>query len=365
MIKKKIFFIPIIFFAIGLYSSETINYAISDKHAFLLPKHKATLIFEYQKLNDTLDIFNIKAQELGSLSSYGSIGDMSGYNLEGRYSVSDTLMGSLKLGKEDVAYGSGALYNETIDGYMRYQLTNSSLSFVNATSLDIGYVLNRASTMSYDDPKFLEPLATKVLDVKKTVISQNSDGTYTIGVLKKDGTTNLLSNLKQKPTLYIDGMRDDSLYIRAIAEKRINPRFYISAFAKFSRTKIKTLVTANSELIAEAKKQNYDIVQTLDRYESSISAGWNISLNFDKLAWELTYTYSKIFRDSSLGYIDYNHIIDATVAKPIGKHWIVYMGAKLMYRQFNAEIPYLYNKYTQTTFDHKYGYARFGVEYRF
>jgi len=58
-------------------------------------------------------------------------------------------------------------------------------------------------------------------------------------------------------------------------------------------------------------------------------------------------------------------VINATLAKHIGENWMIYGGVKLMYRQFNGEIPYLYNTYTQSTFDHKYGYVRFGIGYRF
>ena len=36
-----------------------------------------------------------------------------------------------------------------------------------------------------------------------------------------------------------------------------------------------------------------------------------------------------------------------------------------MFQQFNSSLPYLYNKYTQTQFDKKYGFAKFGLAYKF
>ena len=359
---KKI--ILIAFLSVLLFAQDTLNYAISDKHAYMLPKHHGNILVEYLKLNNQLDIFNIKSQELGSASSYGSIGDMDGFKVQGLYEIGEKSLLGLKYSAQNVKYGSGTLNNKRYEGYYRYQLIQSNFTFFGASALDIGYVGNRANTMSYDNPKFLEPLATKVLKVKQTKIIQNGNK-YAIGVIKKNGTTDFISNLVQKPTLYIKDMKDDSFYIRALTEKKISEKFYLSFFLQYTRTKITTLVTANSELNIEAAKKNYETIKVLDRDESRVSGGFNISLNWQKLAWELTYTYSRLFRDSGLDYINYNHVIDATLAKPIGKKWLIYGGVKIMYRQFNAQIPYLYNAYTQSTFDHKYGYAKVGLEYRF
>ena len=340
------------------------RYVVSDKHAYMMPKGSVNILAEYLKLNDTLDVFNIKAQELGSSSNYGSIGDMDGLGLETLYQVSKKSLLHIKYSNQNVTYGSGTLNNKRYNAYYRYQLTQSDFAFFGASAVDIGYVKNQADTMSYSDPKLLEPLATKVLKVKKTKIIQTGS-TYAIGVLKNDGSSDTITGLKEKPTLYVKDMEDNSYFIRALVEKRFSSDFYLSFFLQYTKTKITTLVTANNELNQQAALHNYNTTKILDRDENKASGGFNISLNWNKSAWELTYTYSRLFRDSGLGYINSNHVINATVAKEINKKWLFYSGVKLMYRQFNGEIPYLYNKYTQTTFDHKYGYVKFGLIYRF
>lgn len=348
-----------------LFSRESLNYIVSDKHAYILPNKKADISVEYLKLNDTLDIFNIKSQELGSLSNYGSIGDMDGYGIDVRYGLKNAML-NLKILKQDIEYGSGTLRNLSIGGYYRHLLFQSNFGFINSVSADIGFKSNRASDMSYSDPKFLEPLAKKVLDVKDARIIANNDGTYTVGIIKKDGvTTDTISGMSEKPTLFIKDMSDSSLFVRILSEKKLNSKAYLSLFLQYTKTNIKTFVTANDELNEEAKAKGYNTQKNLDRDEDKVSIGTNISLEWKNLVWELTYTYSKIFKDSGLDYIDYNHVVQASIAKKVNKKLIIYLGSKLMYRQFNGEIPYLYNKYTQTTFDHKYGYVRFGLKYSF
>ena len=358
----KIFFFILV--ATVLFAKESLNYLISDKHGYISKNKKTDILVEYLKLNDTLDIFNIKSQELGNLSSYDSIGDMDGYSINLRHGIENALF-NLNLSEQNIKYGNGTLKNLSIGGYYRHLLFQSSFDILNAVSFDIGFKTNRASDMSYSDPKFLEPLAKKVLDVKDAKIIK-SGNSYSVGVIKKDGiTTDAITGMSEEPTLYIKNMSDNSLFVRILSEKKLNSKAYLSLFLQYTKTKIKTFVTANDELNKEARDKGYDTQKNLDRDEDKLSVGTNISLEWQNLNWELTYTYSRIFRDSGLDYINYNHVVEASLSKQINKKWLIYLDSKLMYRQFNGEIPYLYNKYTQTTFDHRYGYVRFGIGYSF
>lgn len=93
--------------------------------------------------------------------------------------------------------------------------------------------------------------------------------------------------------------------------------------------------------------------------------GFNVSTFFANLLWELNYEYSKILRGAGLEYVDFNHILHATLGRKLSENLLGFITAKYMYRQFNGEVPYLYNEYTQTTFDHNYGYVKFGLMYSF
>jgi hypothetical protein len=60
-----------------------------------------------------------------------------------------------------------------------------------------------------------------------------------------------------------------------------------------------------------------------------------------------------------------NNIIDLDLLYDINNDISFYVGGKLMSNQFNGEIPYFYTSYTKTTFDHKYGYAKTGLIFKF
>lgn len=361
---KKILLVVLVL--INLYSSEkSMRYGYSDLHAYLMQKNSAQVWIEYDKLNDALDVFNIKKQELGSnAKSFGSIGDLDGVSLGIRYRGNSSRMYTLSSSFKNIKYGENSLKNKNIEIFARQNLyTNPFVNF-NAVSFDIGLHADKATDISYSKPIFLENLAKKVFDVKDVKIAQIS-GKYKIGIVKKDGSTLVTDSMNQKPTLYIKDMADASIYIRLIAEKHFSDNFLTGMFLKTGWTKITSKVGANQELIQEASKKGYETQKNLDRDEKYIEAGFNTSFYTGSIVLEMFYRYMYLFRDSSLDYINYNHIVEAFIEKPIGKSYMVYIGGKFMYRQFNGVIPYLYNKYTQTTFDHKYGYAKFGIIYNF
>ncbi len=361
---KKILLL-VISSVVVLFGGGDIRYVVSDMHAYAMKKGNANLLIEYLKMNDMLDIFHLKQKELGSSSHYGAIGDMKGYGIGGVYGLSDKTLLHLKYSKQDIGYGAGTLENDHINSYIRYQITHSDFAMINATAVDIGIVVNRAHDLSYSDNRYLEPLATKFLHVKSTKITKNDKGKYRIDLIHSDGTDDYFFNLTQKPAILLKDMEDRSFFVRAIGEKKITNDLYVALFLAYRKTSIKSTITVNDEIYKIAKYLNYNARKSLDRDESRISGGFNISLDWLKMGWELTYTYSRYDRDEGLDYIKTNHVIDAVLSRKITKNILAYSGAKFMYRQFNGEIPYLYNKYTQTTFDHKYGYVKFGLIYRF
>jgi hypothetical protein len=155
-------------------------------------------------------------------------------------------------------------------------------------------------------------------------------------------------------------MKDKSLYLKLISEKKLTTTSYIAFFIKYQHTSITTTIKANKELTEKGKEQGYNLHKNFDRDENSIDIGFNIMGGLNYIV-EFEYYLTTIKRDKELGYINYNHTINLDIMKPINKNWFAYVGGKIMYRQFNGDIPYLYNKYSQTTFDHKYGFARVGI----
>jgi len=94
-------------------------------------------------------------------------------------------------------------------------------------------------------------------------------------------------------------------------------------------------------------------------------AGFNYTLESKDFIYEIGFEYDKFIRDEGLDYIDFNYIIDADISYKLSKQILLFAGAKIMYRQLNGEIPYLYNEYSQTSYDHKYGYTKYGLQYSY
>jgi len=155
-------------------------------------------------------------------------------------------------------------------------------------------------------------------------------------------------------------MKDKSLYLKLISEKKLTTTSYIAFFIKYQHTSITTTLKANKELTEKGKEQGYNLHKNFDRNENSADIGFNIISGLDYII-EFEYYWTRLYRDKGLGYVRYNHTINLDIVKPLNKKWFIYMGGQILYRQFNGKINYLYNKYSQTTFDHKYGFARVGI----
>jgi hypothetical protein len=350
MLKKLVFLFILI---INLFAIETIY--VSPHHAYTLDKNKKLLIFEYQKINDTLDIFNLKDKKLSS--SFGSIGDMNGFKLNFIYGLKNNLTILTTFQKQTIQYGSGNLINYYYNISGKYKFYENEHNYA---AFDIGLKSNIGKKINFSNKKYLENLAKKFLNVKQVKIQNNK-----IGVIKNDGTTEFL-NLKEPPSIDIDNLKDNSIYFTLNYEKFVK-RIAFDIFSTFKYTKIYTDIKANiipADTSTQNKLSKYNLSKNLNRDEKSIDLGFNIAYKAPIIV-NFSYLYKRIFRDKDLNYINYNHIITLNFIKPITEKFFVYIGGKAMYRQFNGEIPYLYNKYSQTTFDHKYGWANVGIGYSF
>ena len=347
----------LLFLFTSLLSASSIKYALHDNHAFTMPKGKSLLILEYQKVNKTIDIFHLRDTDISN--KFGSIGNLDGINIKYYYGITQNLTSIAQIQTQKIEYGNGNLNNLFLKIDIKQQLF-SNFENNNALSIDYGLKINHGQNINYTNPKYIEILAKKFLNIKNITIQKNK-----IGIEKKDGATEIL-DLASPPSITISNMRDITPFLTITAEKEFKYAF-CSIFTGFSYTKIYTNITANinpANETTEEKIKKYNLSKNLNRNEKTFNIGFNITTK-TPIITEFSYKYLKIFRNSELDYINYNHIIDLDFIKPINRKLFVYLGGKLLYRQFNGVIPYLYNKYSQTTFDHKYGWAKIGIGYYF
>jgi hypothetical protein len=98
--------ILILFFSfIYLFAIDEIY--ITPYHAYTLNKNKKLFLFEFQKMNDTLDLFNLKEKELST--SFGNIGDMYGYKFHFIYGLRDNITLYAIFQKQNIQYGEGTV----------------------------------------------------------------------------------------------------------------------------------------------------------------------------------------------------------------------------------------------------------------
>jgi len=352
--------------------SQNINYAVSNIHTLTLNEGKFDLYTSLLKMNDKIDIFNIKKQELGSNMRYDAIGDLTGYSLGLRYGISDHLMVSYTRTYQKIEYSSDQINNKRDNVFLRYNLYQSPYAFFNSgIAVDIGFERNKLDDFYLRDITTINDLIKKIVPDNKAEIRYSDGSTifendpfpsekgyYAFFDGKRSGP------LKEDPYIALVNTHDESIYFRVLSG------FYTSVYLTdfyigYKKTKIKNLVTTTDELIQLAADKSYDLEKNLDRYESTVFIGFNHSFNYKKFIFELNYEFERFIRNKDLGYINYNHIINASISYLLTKNLQINIGGKFMYRQFNGQIPYLYNQYTQTSYDHKYGYAKFGIIYSF
>lgn len=357
MLKTKIsllFLLPVYIFGI-----DNINGTILDVHSFTVPKNKVTLKGSFYKINDTLDIFNVKEHEIDSLSKFGALGDMKGYEAAIGYGLTDRISIHYKHEYLDIDYGGGSsIKNKRDDLFLRVNLYYHPYSFINAWSVDFGYVKNSSNPLEIKNDDMLNAMIRKIapdtpLSIKNGVITY---GDFS-GSIYENGK-------KVYPFVKVGDLKDSSFYTRVIAGIKFD-KSLLDLFIGYKKSDINSKISiepSNNTLITNAIKKLNISIPDLSRDEKSYFAGFTYALEYKKFLFEAGYRYVYLDR-KDIDYENCNHIIDMSISKILTKNLLIYIGGKIMINQFNGEIPYLYNRYTQTQYDKKYGYAKFGFVY--
>lgn len=365
-IYTKILILTILIFT-NLFSKD-INYYERDIHTLTPKKGDLTIKYSNIQMNDRVDILNIKGSEFGNSASLNAIGDMSGYEIGISYALKENIFINYQREIQDIDLLGGTFSNTKDNVYVRFHLFERSLSTFNSgISLDIGYETNKLDDYTITDTSYIEQLVKKNSAVSDFKITQNSDGSYKVAIDYADGNSAIDSNVSTKPYVSIVNTKDRSYYLRLLTGYYTKSSIY-DFYVGYKRTKIQSQLTSSDSVknMVNSSTTTLQLPIVLDRSESMLSLGFNITSDFKYFIAEFGYEYEKFFRDiTGPQPIDYNHIINLTLVKPITRNFSVFAGGKIMYRQFNGQIPYLYNEYTQSSYDHKYGYARFGLQYRF
>ena len=341
-----------------LFAHTGFSYAVSDKHALPLPKKSLQIKASYLKVNDTIDVLNLKEKKFKSL---GSIGDMDGYSLALRYGLSDRDSIFASGQRWNVDYGDSTLKNNKIDFFNRYLLLHKPDAFFNNLSIDVGFSQDSANDIVISNDRSLNALIKKIKPNGKYRFNDGSivSGDTTLTLYDKQGN-------KIYPHISIGDLSDRSYYARLLVGKTFSQSSILDFYVGCKYTTITTKISfyPNNNSFVNGLIKNYKI-PNMNRDEKNINIGFSYLLQMYGFIGEFNYEYNKMLRSSDVSYLDYNHIVDASLGRKIGENALIYIGGRLMMEQFNSDIPYLYNRYTKTQFDHKYGFAKIGLLYRF
>ncbi|MBD3842918.1 MAG: hypothetical protein IE909_13760, partial [Campylobacterales bacterium] len=315
---------------------------------------------------------------------FDSIGDLDGDELKIRYGLNHNLMISYTRTQHSVEFGNNNINNLQDDIFLRYNLFhNTNAVFNSGLSFDFGYVKNSLSDNYMRDTDQLKQYINRI-PLDDIVAASDQIGQYkaddpevtkfdpfgtnpNVGdyyYIDTDGSKVTIDNINEMIDQVLDtnsyiallDTHDASFYLRALTGMNTTNHIF-DLYMGLKKTDIQNTIVGS---IKDIK-----IVKNLNRSETMYFAGFNYTLETKSFIYEFQMEYDKFKRDSGLDYIDYNYIIDANIDYKISQKMLFYVGGKIMYRQFNGQIPYLYNQYTQTTYDHKYGYAKMGIQYRF
>lgn len=341
---SKVFTITCIFVSSSF--ANNIEYNYHDIHTKIPVEGTLGIGLGYKTLNDTVDILNIKESEFGGTKQFDSIGDLNGYEFWAHYSITNNLMLFYKNSALEIEYGSNTITNLSNEIYTRYNLKNSF-------SFDIGFIHNQLSDFYITDLNNINQLGKRYFgstdfDLKKennkvTLFQKNE---YTV--------------LEYNPWVGLEDTSDTSIYFRLVNDVEMK-NILFDYYVGLKYTQINNKIVANKELVSI----DSNIQKDLNRDEMMFLMGLNLSYEYKKAFFEFAYEYNRFKRDVGLNYINQNHIIDLTLGYNISESMKFYFSGKVMSNQLNGEIPYLYNQYTQTTYDHKYGYITTGLKYSF
>jgi hypothetical protein len=169
-----------------------------------------------------------------------------------------------------------------------------------------------------------------------------------------------------KPALHIEleEMSDWTLFARLLLGTRIG-RLTPGAFLEYGHTRIDTRIDSNVAAfvggsITEPLAAHFplDLDRSEQYWKGGVQVAWAV---LDRLTLQFAYEYLHLNRDSGLAAAEDNQIIKADATWMITPRVGLNLGGVYYRQQLNGVIPFLYNRFSQSTFDHDYGVLSLGL----
>ena len=315
----------------------------------------------YDAVNSTLDVFRIRESD----PIYGgtTVGDYTGLHLRGGVGLFDNLWVEGGLWQRKIAYRDDheSLRSAQVSMQYRFFGTRDSRS---SYALRASSWVNSTSTLNKTTPTSLQGFTLDSIDVIEP--SDHQLQLDLLGSWKPTRQTEISafigkgsSRVKVKDLtaiMTVAGCRyalafEPNLVSGTLASSCSDP-YTLESFS----------VTTNSNVV--------------DRLSYTASyAQFGGMIEWHNAVWQVRggYQYQKLHRDKvddqiiALGGTPYtkNHIFVADVSRKIASKAAVFLRGQYMSNQFVGEIPFVYNSFTASRFDRRYGLVSFGVRFGF
>lgn len=335
-----------------LFASSTVlnNYASIPEHK----QFKAKV--SYLKVDNTIDVLNLKESELAGTSAGSdlSIGDLEGFEGRLEYGIYNRNAIGVNFKRYDIQYSGRDLTNTQTDLFYKvnFYKTNKVLM-----SLQLGYLTNVIDSF----------LVTEDAEINRLIKRVDSSTSYTVvdgKVTVSNATLDKFNDAKVE--VFFSDQKDASWYAKLFTGFLLNPYNRLDLYVGAKKTSISSYMDVrydNGNSLVESNLNAYD--KNFDRDEKAYFAGLSYAFSYEKFLFELNIEHTKISRDLANSKYNSNTTFESVIGYRFTDALTFFLGGILMSNQLNTEIPALYNQYSQSVYDKKYGYAQTGFVFTF
>lgn len=339
------------------------GYFLDFSRASVLPVGVVELTALHLRMDDHIDLFDVREREISTQTAqtFSGLGDLRGARLLANWGL---LPATQLHGEYSWRNLDNGLLQMDIDSYelSLRQLLRQGAAGSSSWAIDFGARLNRAGDQTI---RSVPDIDTFVKRINRNYSVSQSPTHLIIG----NGNATAFFPKASTPQLQVavEDLSDLTPFVRGSCGWVLGA-WEPTVFVELGRSWIDARIDSNINSIVGSllatPAANFPLV--LDRTETYGKVGFNLygPGPFGSQG-NLRYEYLRIDRSPDLDAVKENHILKADLILPLTPRWALNLGASYYRRQLNGVIPFLYNRYTQTSYDHDYGTAHLGVVAKF
>lgn len=339
------------------------DYFLDFSRVAVLPVGVVELTALHLRMDDHIDLFDFREREISAQTAktFSGLGDLKGARLLANWGVfaATQLHGEYSWRNLD-----NGLLKMDIDSYELSvrQLVRSASAGRAAWAVDFGTRINRSGDQN------IRSIAEIDLFVKR--INRNysvSQSPSHLIISNGPGTAFFPRANTPQLQVSVQDLFDITPFVRVTSGWSLGA-WEPALFVELGRSWVDSSIDSNLNTIVGTTFASVaaDFPLKLDREENYAKAGFNLHGPGPLgTLGNLRYEYLRLDRPSSLDAVNYNHILKADLVLPVTPVWALNLGATYYRRQLNGVIPFLYNRYTQSSYDHDYGTVHLGLVARF